>query len=253
MNKYYSNGKINEEDLRINLNFFGNFNPVENNIMEIIENLLISFSQEFPVYKTKIKKYNITNKYKCFLDKEKANKIIFPKKIQHNQKNEIYISQINELKRQLTEEKEKNRKLSEENNNLKNKINNLNDNINKYEEKIKLLEKELNNIRIEFQKYEYYNNNNNIERGITSIKPGETIICVNFVSMGIQDIGNYGLVCKNTDLFVRLEERLYNDFPQFKNYETYFELKTNRIKRFKTLDENNIKNKDIINVFIIDN
>ena len=136
MNKYYSNGKINEEDLRINLNFFGNFNHIENNIMEIIDNLLISFSQEFPVYKTKIKKYNINNKYKCFLDKEKANKIIFPKKIQHNPKNEIYISQINELKRQLTEEKEKNRKLSEENNNLKNKINNLNDNINKYEEKI---------------------------------------------------------------------------------------------------------------------
>ena len=40
LNKYYSNGKINEEDLRINLNFFGNFNHIENNIMEIIDNLL---------------------------------------------------------------------------------------------------------------------------------------------------------------------------------------------------------------------
>ena len=71
--------------------------------------------------------------------------------------------------------------------------------------------------------------------------------------MGNQDIGHYAVVCKNTDLFVRLEEKLYNDYPQFKNYETYFEVKTKRIKRFKTLDENKIKNGDIINVFIVEN
>ena len=88
---------------------------------------------------------------------------------------------------------------------------------------------------------------------ITSILPGEKILGVNFVSMGVNDIGHYNLVCKNTDLFVRLEERLYEDYPQFKEYETYFEVKTRRIKRFKTLQENNIKTKDVINVFIIDN
>ena len=90
-------------------------------------------------------------------------------------------------------------------------------------------------------------------RGITSIKPGEVVISVNFVSMGNQDIGHYSLPCKNTDLFVRLEERLYNEYPQFKNYETYFEVRTKRIKRFKTLDENKIKNGDVINVFIYGN
>ena len=71
--------------------------------------------------------------------------------------------------------------------------------------------------------------------------------------MGNQDIGHYAVVCKNTDLFVRLEEKLYNEYPQFKNYETYFEVKTKRIKRFKTLDENKIKNGDVINVFIVEN
>ena len=70
--------------------------------------------------------------------------------------------------------------------------------------------------------------------------------------MGNQDIGHFSLVCKNTELFVRLEERLYNEFPKFKNYETYFEVRTKRIKRFKTLDENKIKNKDVINVFTLD-
>ena len=76
---------------------------------------------------------------------------------------------------------------------------------------------------------------------------------VNFVSMGTNDIGHYNLVCKNTELFVRLEERLYEDFPKFKDYETFFEVRTKRIKRFKTLDENNIKSKDIINIFIVNN
>ena len=96
-------------------------------------------------------------------------------------------------------------------------------------------------------------NNNNNKNKITHIKPGEKILGINFVSMGVNDIGHYNLVCKNTDLFVRLEERLYEDFPQFKEYETYFEVKTRRIKRFKTLKENNIKTNDVINVFIIDN
>ena len=75
---------------------------------------------------------------------------------------------------------------------------------------------------------------------------------VNFVSMGIQDVLNYSLPCKNTDLFVRLEEKLNNDFPQLKEHEIYFEVKTKRIKRFKTLDENKIKSNDIINLFLIE-
>ena len=77
-------------------------------------------------------------------------------------------------------------------------------------------------------------------------------MAVNFVSMGNQDIGHYNLVCKNVDLFVSLEERLYEDFPKFKEYEAYFEVKTKRIKRFKTLEENNINTNDIINIFFIE-
>ena len=147
------------------------------------------------------------------------------------------------MKRQLNEEKNKNQKLIIENNNLKNLIQ-------KYEITIKSLKDEINKKNIEIEKYKL---DKQSEDYITSLKPGEKIMCINFVSMGTNDIGHYALACKNTDLFVKLEERLYNDFPQFKNYETYFEVNTRRIKRFKTLEENNIKNKNIINMFIIDN
>ena len=82
------------------------------------------------------------------------------------------------------------------------------------------------------------------------IKPGEKIITINFVSIGNQDIVNFGLTCKNTDLFIREEERLYEAFPKFKNENTYFQVNTREIKRFLTLDQNGIKDNDIINMFV---
>ena len=155
----------------------------------------------------------------------------------------------------MEEEKRKNKILFDENNNLKNINKKLNEEITslkQYKEQIKLLKYQINKKNIEIQNYQL-NNNYKDDIGITSIKPGEVVLAISFVSMGNQDIGHYAVVCKNTDLFVRLEEKLYNDYPQFKNYETYFEVKTKRIKRFKTLDENKIKNGDVINIFIVEN
>ena len=68
---------------------------------------------------------------------------------------------------------------------------------------------------------------------MTSIKPGEKVLSINFISMGNQEITNCSFICKNTDLFVRLEERLYKDYPQFKEYETFFVVGTNRKKRYR--------------------
>ena len=160
-----------------------------------------------------------------------------------------YQNQIKELKRELNNEKNKNTILKNENATLQNKINNLYNENASLKDKIKLLENFLASKNIEQQKLL---SDTILNNKITSIKPGEEIISVNFVSMGNNDIGHYSLLCKNTDLFVRLEERLYEDFPEFKNYETYFEVNTKRIKRFKTIDENKIKSKDIINVFRVE-
>ena len=173
--------------------------------------------------------------------------------------NLFYENQINTLQKQLNQEKNKNQQLINENTKLKNIIKDLELKISimkKNEDKIKILENEIIKKNKEIENYKSnintFNNNNNLGFSITSIKPGEKIMTINFVSMGIQDIGHYSLPCKNTDLFVRLEERLYQDYPKFKNYETYFEAKTKRIKRFKTLEENKIDSNDIINIFIIE-
>ena len=164
---------------------------------------------------------------------------------------------INDLKRQLNVEKIKNQNLINENNNLKNNINILNNNINNlniqinnYINQIQILQKQINN----YNNYQSNLNNNQFNNYInaSSVRQGERIFSINFVSMGFQDIGHYCLPCKNTDLFVRLEEKLNNDYPRLKDKETYFIVNGNRIKRFKTLDENNIKSNDVINLFLID-
>ena len=131
-------------------------------------------------------------------------------------------------------------------------INKLNVELNQIKELKQKLENDLTQKDTEIQKLISQIKNKKDYYDISSLKPDDKIIAVNFVSMGNNDIGHYNLMCKNVDLFVRLEERLYEDFPQFKEYETYFEVNGKRIKRFKTIEQNNIKTNDVINIFTID-
>ena len=149
---------------------------------------------------------------------------------------ELYITRLletenNQLRGQLEEEKNKNKILTK---------------------KIEELKRELEKSNTEIKKMKESNSSINLGTyySIKSINPGEKIIAVNFVSMGNQDINHYNLICKNVDLFVTLEARLYNDFPRYKEYNPYFTVNGRAIKRFKTMDENKIKNNDIISVFI---
>ena len=70
---------------------------------------------------------------------------------------------------------------------------------------------------------------------------------INFLSLD-QKIANYSLPCKSTDIFVRLEEKLNQDFPELKDKHYYFVNRTNVIKRFKTIEENNIRFNDILEI-----
>ena len=87
---------------------------------------------------------------------------------------------------------------------------------------------------------------------VESIKPEEQKMTVRFVCMNVnQEIAN-SYSCKKSDLFVNLEERLYEEFPQFKKYDTYYLINTKRVKRYLTLEQNEIKDKDIINIYFIE-
>ena len=57
--------------------------------------------------------------------------------------------------------------------------------------------------------------------------------------------------CKNTTTFVKIEEELYKEYPEYKDVNTYFTVNGFEIKRFKSIQENNIKNRDkiILNIY----
>jgi len=160
-------------------------------------------------------------------------------------------NKYNELLNQLNEEKNKNKNLLEELNNEKIKVKELNDKIKKYEisnneyiKKIKELEELIKS------KNEEINNLKNDNNEITTIKSGEKIIAILFTS-NLQDI-NMPIPCKNTDTFVKIEEKIYNEYPKYKDYNTYLTVNGNVIKRFKTLEENGIKSGNTIIVNIYD-
>ena len=168
--------------------------------------------------------------------------------------------EIEKLGKQLNDERNKNKKLEDENKALRDKINKLTqdyDNkikkyesdMNKLKEKNKELEKLIDEQKKEINDYAFKLNNLSDNNQAITFKPGDKIISVLFVTQGSQDIFNYSMPCKTSDLFVRLEERLYQDFPKFRNVETFFMVNVNRILRFKTLEENGIKNNAIISLF----
>ena len=51
---------------------------------------------------------------------------------------------------------------------------------------------------------------------------------------------------KDTEMFCNIEKELYEVYPEFKELETFFIVGDNKIKRLKTLKENNISNGDLL-------
>ena len=174
----------------------------------------------------------------------------------NNSSSNNYESEIKKLRDELNLEKNNNKALKIENKKLNDIINSMKTKNIDLTNKIKVLESQLNKLRLDLQNYKSNNNlkisYNDANDLIVPLLPGEKIMTLIFNTHGTQYIVNYGLACKKTNLFVRLEEILNNEFPDLKKHDTYFEVNKKRIKRFQTLEENGIKNNDMINIFLID-
>ena len=62
----------------------------------------------------------------------------------------------------------------------------------------------------------------------------------------------YPIICNKNESISRLEEELYNEYPKYKEYNTYLMCNGVVLKRFKTVRENNIKKGDAIIVNIME-
>ena len=123
---------------------------------------------------------------------------------------------------------------------LNNKINNFYDsqniNDNKDNSNKDNIIKELNNEIDKLKK--------KLSRYPLELSNGEKLISVIFTSSDQNMF--YSIICKNTQKFIELEKKLYNDYPEYSKSDNYFMVNGNRVDKTKSLDENKIRNNDII-------
>ena len=178
------------------------------------------------------------------------------------------IKSQNSLKKSVVDqEKEKLLKKIENLNNkiitLKNELNEKNEFINQQKSIINNLQKELKNIKnislnslekeniILSLKNELINKTNEIFKLKEKLSGGVEgkVFAINFLSPDSKI--NYPIVCNDNTLISRLEEELYSEYTEYKEFNTYLTVKGISVKRFKTIKENGIKKGDqiIVNVY----
>ena len=175
--------------------------------------------KEFP-----LKNYSIKEKKTSANDIDIDKAYILEKNEPTNIKNNNNLN-INQLEKLLKEERDENAELNNKNKELEKKLNTeleKNYNLNK---KIKDLESKLS--RYPFELLE-----------------GENLISVIFYSMN-QHV-HTSILCKNTDLFVNIELKFYEEYPEYKGKNYYFTVNGRQINKYQTLKENGIKNSNVI-------
>lgn len=97
-------------------------------------------------------------------------------------------------------------------------------------------DKEINDLKIKLSRFPF------------ELNEGEKLMIINFISVN-QEI-NYSIICKNTQRFNEIENKLYDVYPKYSENENYFIVRGQRVIKNKTLEENHIENNDI-NITII--
>ena len=114
-----------------------------------------------------------------------------------------------------------------------NQVNNLMNTIEKKDEQIKNLKKKLDSL-----------NKTDVPKKKKGM--GETI-SISFMSAD-QIIFNYSIPCTGNTIFSEIEEKLYKEYPEYRESENSFLHHGTIIKRFKTINENKIKSGDKVMV-----
>ena len=106
------------------------------------------------------------------------------------------------------------------------------DNISNKDIIIKELNNEIDKLKEKLSRYPF------------ELSKGEKLISIIFTSS--DENMHYSIICKNTQKFVELEKKLYKDYPEYSESNNYFMIDGNKVNKDKSLDENKIRNSDII-------
>ena len=114
--------------------------------------------------------------------------------------------------------------------------------INELKNEINLKNQEINGLKI---KLKNYNTNKGEEKvGLSEYKS------IQFISQDKQI--NYIIPCINTDLFAEIEEKLYKQYPEYRETNNFFLSKGKEIFRFKSISENKIESDFPVIIFVPD-
>ena len=149
-------------------------------------------------------------------------------------KNKQLNLKIKELEEFIKKEKENKFKEFIENNN-NNKIIKLYEELRTKDKELKDKNEEIKNLKSKFP----------FELG-----ENEELMSVIFISTDSSI--HHSIICKNTDQFTKIETQLYKEYPKYRYLENYFVANGNKINKYISLKENNIKNSDIIALHIFD-
>ena len=147
-------------------------------------------------------------------------------------------NQINELKNKLFQEQNKNNDLNQIINNLKSQLNNHNNIQNQNNDQNKLKDK-INELYNRIDKL-----NEKLKRYNINLEENEKLISIIFTTTDQKF--HYSIICKNTDTINKLEAELYKEYPEYSETDNIFLCKGNAINKFKSFEENHIKNGQII-------
>ena len=158
-------------------------------------------------------------------------------------------------------------KLKKENEYLKSEINKINDELKKEKTDNEILNNKIKNYEKLFlskKNYkdilkELFEDLNTRDKGIRELKEiksrypfdllnGEKIMSIVIIS----DDKNYifSTICKNTEPFAKIENLMYNKYPELKESKNYFILNNKTINKQKTLEENGFEDGCIISLII---
>jgi predicted RNase H-like nuclease (RuvC/YqgF family) len=223
-----------------------NINP--KNISIINDNINLNNNQNDEINKLKSEVGYLENKIKEY-ENEKNN---LNNRLTKKEK------ELNEFKLKISEYEYNNNILNNKLKNYENENNNLNNKNKELLDKIKILEnkfKNSNNIDSNNDKEEIITLYKKIQSKDDEIKElklkmpyilenNEKLMTIIFISLD-QKI-HYSFICKNTDKFNKIENLLYERYPEYLESENYFTFNGNKINKYKTIEENKINNSDII-------
>ncbi len=223
------NNKLFIRDVLYFISYYLDYNFIQNN-PKINTDLSLKINQlENLLNKEKEKNKELEEK------NSKLSKILGEKEIEKN--NLINDNQI--LNKKIKGLEEDIRKLNDKNIELENEISkfppNYQNQINNLQNIINQKELELNNLRAQID-----NNNNNPNPIFENKIYFKEMMCVNFISSD-QNV-HYAVPCVKTNTFAEVEEKLYQQYPRYRETNNNFIANGKLVLRFKTIGENKIGN-----------